>query len=285
MNYTGLDIGSISNKVRQVLLSQNYVEVVSPIIRGSDSAINKRFRVLNVESCVSYLRDCMETPLRKFTSMTVPKIFEIGPCFRQGENDETHRQEFYMMELYSVGEGLAEMRSLTSRILSSVRNRDIPSQVISIKDIIFSEFGLQIGATSTDELVRKIADKYGYSLSFQSYQVMNKYIEEKEGQIFVEQNRLYFLEDYPVCTIDSAARIHNQNIIQRFEAYYNGLEIAHAFVDCLDADDIAHRASSGSTLDDEKEELINLTKNYFLSPTVGLGIGIDRLCMIDEGEQ
>lgn len=285
MNYTGLDIGSISNKVRQVLLSQNYVEVVSPIIRRSDSAINKRFRVLDAESCVSYLRDCMETPLRKFSSMTVPKIFEIGPCFRQGENDETHRQEFYMMELYSVGEGLAEMRSLTSRILSSVMNRDIPSQVISIKDIIFSEFGLQIGATSTDELVRKIADKYGYSLSLQSYQVVNKYIEEKEDQIFVEQNRLYFLEDYPVCTIDSAARINNQNIIQRFEAYYNGLEIAHAFVDCLDADDIAYRVSLGSTLDDEKEELINLTKNHSLCPTVGLGIGIDRLCMIDEGEQ
>lgn len=285
MNYTGLDIGVVSNKVRRVLFSENYVEAVSPIIRSSDSAVNKRFSVNDAESCASYLRDCIETPLRKLSSVTMPKVFEIGPCFRQGENDETHKLEFYMMELYSVGEGLTEMQLLTTKVVSSVLDVDIPSEVISFKDVIWSEFRLSLGLTTTEDLVRRIADKYEYASNLHSYQVVNKYVEEIEKRLFVEPNKLYFLTDYPLCTVDSAARVDNQNIIQRFEAFYNRLEIAHAFVDCLDAEDISTRSHAASTFDTETEELISLTTSSCLPPTVGLGIGIDRLCMIQEGGQ
>lgn len=280
MNYNGIDIGIVANKVRQILLANGYAETVSPIIRKNDSAVNKRFKVCNSVSDEGFLRDCMELPLRKAVTPTTPKVFEIGPCFRQGESDKTHKQEFYMMELYSLNQKLTDMVTLMKSIVEGIMGFSVEYECVSLKDLIYLEFGFDIASASTEDVISAITSSYPELISSKDYEVLNRYIEKKEQEVFRKKSKLYFLRDYPVCTIDSAARVSGTNCIERFEVYFNGLEIAHAFVDCLDADDIEQRARLAGTLDDETKELILLTRQNCLSPTVGLGIGIDRLCMI-----
>lgn len=283
MNYTGKDIGMNANKVRKILIANGYQEVVSPILRSSDSAVNPRFSVNVANNGTRFLRDCMEMPLRKCADKITPKVFEIGPCFRQDKIDDTHRQEFYMMELYSVDEELPGMKILTEAIVSEVMGVHIPSRVFSLVDIILEDMGIDIRIASTEELMSAIKNKHSNLLGDNNYKIVNKYIDYLENSICVEKEIIYFLEEYPVCTIDSAARCGNTNTIKRFEAFFNGLEIAHAFVDCLDEVDIRMRAADASIGDRETSELIQLTEQGYFLPTVGLGIGIDRLCMMQGG--
>ena len=280
MKDSGINIGMNANKVRKILLRNGYQEVVSPILRNYDSAVNPRFSVQSVDSDDKYLRDCMETPLRKHISTITPKIFEIGPCFRQGEVDDTHRREFYMMELYSANGELQAMKTLTEDIVSAVIGNSVLSISISLVQEMTKDLDIDIRYVDTEELIATISSKYSHISGERKYQVVNQYIDHLEQSICVNKDVLYFLEEYPVCTIDSAARYGKTNTIQRFEAFYNGLEIAHAFVDCMDASDIRIRASDASINDEETQELIQLTEQDYFLPTVGLGIGINRLCMI-----
>lgn len=282
MSYTGKEIGKTANMVRRILINNNYCEVTSPILRNSDSAVNSRFLVHGLDSYTGYLRDCMETPLRKYIDEETPKVFEIGPCFRQGEVDETHRQEFYMMELYSVNEGLSAMKLLVESIVSDVLGGSIPSITISLSKVIKQDVGVDIRTASTGELILAICNKYNDISGGRNHEVVNRYIDYLEKQLCIERGVIYFLDHYPVCTIDTAARLNDTNIILRFETFVNGLEIAHAFVDCMDETEIRTRVKSASTEDVEKCELIEITKLGYLLPTVGLGIGIDRLCMMQE---
>lgn len=283
MKDSGINIGINANKVRKILIRNGYQEIVSPILRSCDSAINPRFSVRSTDSDDMFLRDCMETPLRKYISPATPKIFEIGPCFRQGEIDDTHRKEFYMMELYSANEELQAMKTLTENIVSDVIGNSVRSISISLVQEIMKDLDIDIRYVDTEELLAAISSKYSHISSERKYQVVNEYIDYLENSICVDKDVLYFLEEYPVCTIDSAARYGNTNTIQRFEAFYNRLEIAHAFVDCMDAFDIRIRAADASIQDDETQELIQLTERDYFIPTVGLGIGINRLCMIQRG--
>ena len=284
MNYTGKDIGMNANKVRKILIANGYQEVVSPILRSSDSTVNPRFSV-NVEKSVPrFLRDCMEMPLRKYVGRTTPKVFEIGPCFRRDKIDDTHRQEFYMMELYSVNEELTEMTILTETIVTEVMGVCIPSKKISLVNVILEDLKIDIRIDSTETLISAIRNKHGNLLNGNNYQVVNKYIDYLEKTLCVEKEIIYFLEEYPVCTIDSAARYNNTNTIKRFEAFVNGLEIAHAFVDCLDGNDIRIRAADSLIDDRETFELIQLIEQGYFPSTVGLGVGIDRLCMVQGGD-
>lgn len=284
MNDTGKNIGVNANKVRKVLAANDYQEVVSLILRGSDSAVNPRFSVRDENGGTRFLRDCMEMPLRKLADRAMPKIFEIGPCFRQEPPDDTHREEFYMMELYSVEEGLAEMKTLTEAIVSEITGVPVPSKSISLADIILEDIGVDIRAAATEELISAIKTKYSKLSDDKQYQIVNEYIGLLSESICKEKGVLYFLEEYPACTIDSAARHGNANTIRRFEAHLNGLEIAHAFVDCMDAADIKARAAGEEIEDKETLELIQDTEQGRLLPTVGLGIGINRLCMAQGGD-
>jgi len=276
----GADLGYVSNLVRNILLSHGYIEVFTPVLRADDSVVNPRFSVIGNNGRARYLRDCMELPLRKYISDQRPKVFEIGPCFRQGEDDATHSEAFYMMELYSLDQSLDAMLLLTASIIEAVLGCRVTKKIISMKGVIQEEFDLDITSASTESLVSGITEKYPRLAAEAGYKVVNRYIDLKEPELFTEDDVLYFLTDYPLCTIDSAKRVENENRIFRFEAFYNGKEIAHAFVDSMDSYDLQKRIEPGETMDPEKEELITLTKNGRLCPTVGLGIGIDRLALL-----
>lgn len=283
MKDTGINIGINANKVRKILIKNGYQEVVSSVLRRSDSAVNPRFSVHGTDSCEGFLRDCMEIPLRKYICAATPKIFEIGPCFRQGEVDDTHRNEFYMMELYSANEELPAMKTLTEEIVSDVIGDSVPSISISLAQEMLKDLNIDIRYADTEELISAISSKYNHISGERNYQIVNQYIDYLEKSICVGKDVLYFLEEYPVCTIDSAARYGDTNTIQRFEAFYNKLEIAHAFVDCMDGSEIRIRAADSFIEDIETQELIQLTEQGYFLPTVGLGIGINRLCMMQGG--
>lgn len=274
--YSKLRRGKIANIVRTVLVGNGYKEVMTPIMRPGFSLINPRFKV----SDGSYLRDCMELSLRKMVTEEEPKIFEIGPCFRSEEVDSTHCQEFYMMELYSVGQTIDDMVTLAEELVSIAVPKMQGCEKLSLREFIRNDLGLDIAQESTETLIQHLVRKHHYLNPGMPHFMMMEYIEAVVEPLLSVSNCLYFITDYPTCTIAVADRAEGLNYIRRFECFFNGLEVAHSFVDSLNYEDVKSRLISADVLGPEEEELLELTLKGSLLPTAGLGVGIDRLGMV-----
>ena len=92
-----------------------------------------------------------------------------------------------------------------------------------------------------------------------------------------------FVIDYPKELSPLAKyNFHNKKITERFEFYVAGKEIANAYSELNDPIEQYERFMKQTT--DEEKMVLNLefitALEYGMPPTGGLGIGIDRLCMI-----
>ena len=222
----------------------------------------------------------MELPLKKLVTYEEPKIFEIGPCFRCEEIDSTHCQEFYMMELYSLGQTIEDMKRLTVDIVKASVPIMSGYQVLSLREFIKNDLGIDIAYESTETIIQMLVHKHHHLNPGLPHFMLMEYIEVVIEPILSAPNCLYFVTDYPTCTIAVADRVEGLNFIKRFECFLNGLEVAHSFVDSLDYNDMNERLTNADVLGPEEYELLELTQKGLLPPTVGLGIGIDRLCML-----
>lgn len=268
----------VLRNLRDCLYKEGYLETNSRIMREYDSSINPRFCLTSG----NFLRDCMELPLRKKISATCPKVFEIGPCFRIEKEDETHLSEFYMMELYSLNETLRDMIALMNSAITSCMPFVTNTKEVSVRDFILKDLGIDIFSEDTNTLVSMIAAKHPkvFMKDRPHYVTVNKYIETFIESALSEKDCLYFLLDYPMCTISIAKRQKNSNCIERFECFINGVEVSNSFEDCMDADDLEKRVSNAGIMGEEDEELVGLTRRNEICQTVGLGIGVDRLCLL-----
>ncbi len=273
----------IFRNARNFLYQQGYTETTTQIIRNTDSGVNRRFRLDNGK----FLRDGMDLALKKKVSDITPKVFELGPCFRQDKEDETHYLEFYMLETFSGNETLKDMIEL----MKGLTLQCIPEIVrefkeVSVRDFIADDLGIDISVETTKSLVDTIIAKYHGQIERNKldYVTVNKYISLCIESSLTKNGCLCFLVDYPLCTIAIAKRkSQDSNCILRTECFLNGLELANGFEDCMDAKDLEARLIENNITTVEEEELLHLTRNGKIPPAAGIGIGIDRLCMLYKG--
>jgi lysyl-tRNA synthetase class 2 len=102
-----------------------------------------------------------------------------------------------------------------------------------------------------------------------------------------------FLVDYPVEMSPLAkAKPDNNRLVERFEAFAGGMEIANAFTELNDPIEQRERfirQQKARKAEADVEEVIDqdflLALEYGMPPAGGLGVGIDRLVMLLTGQQ
>jgi lysyl-tRNA synthetase class II len=265
--------------LRDTLRTETFVEVVTPVARKADLGPGRRAPVAFDGG--RFLRTMIGPALRVNLEFH-PRIFEIGPCFRPEKPDELHAPEFTMLDLYAADEDFEFLIALAAR-LTTPYLRYTPV-CVSIADYIRDLFGIDLRHEPVGDLPARMADHMHLSGQIPFKAVLGEFVErELETQ---SVGAAIFLTDYPTGGDEPCARLAQGTtaILNRFELLVDGIEVVHGYEDEADGQAFAERARAVDLYDDEQALAWEaITAGRVPAASVGLGIGIERLCMAAAG--
>jgi lysyl-tRNA synthetase class 2 len=298
----------IVRAVRRFLDSRGFIEVETPVFQPSAGGAAAKPFIAHYHALDEdlYLRIALELYLKRLIVGGLDRVYEIGRVFRNEGISTRHNPEFTMLEAYQAYADYNDVMKLTEDMLAAVALEALGNQetvfaenTISFKppfkrldyrEALKLYWGRDIGQyPDLDSLRNAMADS-GMKVDFNKDR--GKLLDEI-ASTYVEPNLVQptFLVDYPVETAPLAKRHRaDPTLVERFELYISGMEVANAFTELNDPldqrdrfkDQAAHKAA------DEEAEVIDedflLALEYGMPPTGGLGVGIDRLVMLLTGQ-
>ncbi|MFH9862244.1 amino acid--tRNA ligase-related protein [Streptomyces sp. NPDC017202] len=265
--------------LRDTLRAEAFVEVTTPTMRRADLGPGRR---LPVDHDGGRFLRAMIGPALRVNLEHHPRVFEIGACFRPEKPDELHAPEFQMLDLYAAGEDFDFLLALTERLIRP--HLPYAPQRVSVVGHIRDQFGIDLHREPLGDLPARMAAHLGMSPDVPFKTVLGQYVErEVEVQ---SAGAALFLTEYPVGGDEPCARLTpgTTAVLNRFEVLVDGIEVVHGYEDEPDGAAFVDRARAVDLYDDEQalaREAIDTGR--VPAGSVGLGIGIERLCMAASG--
>ena len=290
--------------IRKYLEAQGYLEVETPILQPIyGGAAARPFKTHhNALNTSFYLRIANELYLKRLIVGGYEGIYEFAKDFRNEGMSRFHNPEFTMLELYVAYKDYLWMMDQTEILLEKIAvdlhgttevqvgphtiNFQRPWKRLTMFEAIHHFTGIDV-SDMDEAALRDTAHRLNITLEASAGQ--GKIIDEIFGTQ-CEPNLIQptFITDYPI-SMSPLAKRHRNNpaLVERFEVICNGKEICNAFSELNDPIDQRQRFEDQLTLGARgDEEAMALDEDflralrYGMPPTVGIGIGIDRLAMI-----
>ncbi|MCX8126086.1 MAG: lysine--tRNA ligase [Dehalococcoidia bacterium] len=301
---TFLKRSTIITAVRQFFNQRGFIEVETPVFQPVAGGAAARPFVAHYHALGEdlYLRIALELYLKRLIVGGLDRVYEIGRVFRNEGIDARHSPEFTMLEAYQAYADYFDIMRLTEELLEHIvltvfgrSEIEYGGKVISLKppytrldyrEAMKQFWGRDIDMYPDTESLRSAMAEDGMTVEPQKDR--GKLLEELVST-YIEPNLVQptFLIDHPVETAPLAKRHRsNPKLVERFELYIGGMEIANAFTELNDPLDQRDRFKEQvrSRGVDSEEEVIDedflMALEQGMPPTGGLGIGIDRLVML-----
>ena len=294
----------IISNMRRYFDDHGWLEVETPILQGvHGGAAARPFQTHhNTLDMPLYLRIANELYLKRLIVGGFDGVYEFGKMFRNEGMDRTHNPEFTSMEIYVAYKDYIWMMEMVEELLEKVTHtihgvtkvtvggKQIdfagPYRRLTMFDSIKEYAGLDV-SNLDEQGLREVCAKLGIEVD--ASMGKGKLIDEIFGAK-VEANLIQptYITDYPI-EMTPLAKKHRSKpgLVERFELFVNGKEIANAYSELNDPIDQRERFEEQLKLaargDDEAmamDEDFLRALEYGMPPTSGLGIGIDRLTML-----
>lgn len=291
--------------LRKFLEQMDFVEVETPMLHPiPGGAIAKPFVTHhNALSDDFYLRIAPELYLKRLVIGGIERVFEINRNFRNEGVSTRHNPEFTMLEFYMAHKEYKYGMDLVEKMLKSIVQQVCGHTLLPFGQHeidfgkAFEKLDLKTGilkytnCTEHDLLeanIDKTLEKHGIflldksaNLNQKMYQLFDELVESKLIQPT-------FLIDFPIEVSPLSKRDPNDpSIASRFELFIGGMELANAFSELNDPFDQAERFKAqvdarGAGDEEAHHYDADYIKalEYGLPPTLGVGIGVDRLTML-----
>jgi lysyl-tRNA synthetase class 2 len=300
-----VDRARIISAVRAYLDSNAFVEVETPVLQPLyGGALARPFATHhNALDRDLYLRIATELYLKRLIVGGLERVYELGKDFRNEGVSPKHNPEFTMVEWYEAyadyEDEARRLEALVSQAAAAVGYAgelgfSAPWRRISFFEAIETQTGIDLETHSDGEsLSAAIAERAlelpteGLTWVQLADDLLSKFVEPTLQQPT-------FVFDYPI-EISPLAREHRTRpgLVERWEAFAGGMEIANAFSELTDADvqrerfEAQQRLASGGGEHEfhPYDELFLQALEQGMPPAGGVGLGIDRLVMILTGRQ
>ena len=295
--------------MRRFFDEKGWLEVETPILQPiHGGAAARPFETHhNTLDQKLYMRIANELYLKRLIVGGFEGVYEIGKMFRNEGMDRTHNPEFTMMEIYvaykdylwmmNMVENLFETISQSTLGTTEIKNGDHvidfkgPYRRLSIYGGIEEYTGVDISNMDEAQLRAQCKE---WEVALDPTMGRGKIIDEIFGEK-VEPHLIQptFVTDYPI-EMTPLAKKHRteEGLVERFELFVNGKELANAYSELNDPIDQRQRFKDQLELanrGDEEAMAIDddflRAMEYGMPPTSGLGIGIDRLVMLMTGQR
>lgn len=294
----------VINTIRQYLNEGGALEVDTPVLQSiPGGAIARPFITHhNALDIPLYLRIANELYLKRLIVGGFDWVYEFSRNFRNEGMDRTHNPEFTILEFYVAYRDYFWMMNTTEKLLEKIAldlhgTTDVtvgdktisfaaPFKRISIYDAIKEFTGVDVSSMDEAQL-RDTCKKLKLDIddSMGKAKLIDTIFGEKCEGNFIQPT---FIIDYPV-EMSPLTKKHRSvpGLVERFELMINGKEIANAYSELNDPIDQRERFEEQVKLmergDDEAmfiDDDFLRALEYAMPPTAGIGIGIDRLCML-----
>jgi lysyl-tRNA synthetase class 2 len=294
----------LMNTIREFLNERGALEVDTPVLQSipGGAAAKPFITHHNALDVPFYLRIANELYLKRLIVGGFDWVYEFSRNFRNEGMDRTHNPEFTVLEWYTAYKDYFWMMETTEQLLEKIAialhgttdvqvgdtllNFKAPYKRISIHDAIKENSGIDVSALDEAGL-RDVCKQLKIDVppTIGKGKLIDEIFGATSEHKYVQPT---FIIDYPV-EMSPLTKKHRskEGLVERFELMVNGKEIANAYSELNDPIDQRERFEEQVRLMARGDEEAMFIDNDFLRaleygmpPTSGIGIGIDRLCML-----
>lgn len=258
-----------------------------------------------------YLITSPELQMKRLLAAGLERIYALCKCFRAEESGPQHSCEFTMLEWYRAWDDLDAIREDTEQLVAAAAEAATGDKLARVG-------GMQIDLTPPFERVtvrQLFAELIGIVLFGDEPQAEFRHrlvtagvdvgdAREWDDLFYAaflhriepalrQKNRPVFVEDWPV-RLGALARRKSDDpsLVERFELYVGGVELANAFGELTDADEQVARLRADQRARERRglpvypiDERFVASLREGLPPCAGIALGVDRLTMLVTGAE
>ncbi len=299
----------IIRRIREFFHDRGYVEVETPAMQAiPGGAAAQPFKTFhNALGCEFYLRIALELYHKRLLVGGMDKLFEIGKNFRNEGLSRRHNPEFTMLEAYCAYGDYETMMETVESLITTVAQKVLgtlqiqhrneagevtrtidltrPWRRARYKDLLCEKAGADWFTVSPAER-RQRAHDLGAEISrdHEDFEVTGAVFEKLIEPTLVQPT---FVTHLPRELVPLAKpSVEDPSTVEVFECCINGQEIAPGYTE--QNDPIAQRATLEHQAGGEQQKLDEdflIALEHGMPPAGGIGIGIDRLCMMLLGQE
>ena len=278
---TGLLIRSrVLHAIRCFFHERDFVEVETPV-RLATPALELH---IDAEPAGDHwLRTSPELHMKRLLAEGLPRLFQLGPCFRRGERGDRHHPEYTMLEWYRADADYTDILADTKALIAHVAQA-----VLGRTD--FRYLRNRIELLPRWERIT-VADAFQ---RFAGWDPTAAYDEDRFNEDLVNKVEPRLAKDVPTVLTDYPAEAAalarrkpgNPRVAERWELYIGGLELANAYSELTDP--VEQRARFEACAAARRalgKEVYPLDEDFLaalgqLPPCGGIALGVDRLVML-----
>lgn len=288
---------ALTQKIRNFFNENDFTEVETPIMTpmpGMEphlTPFETKFKKKHQPATTLYLNTSPEIQMKKLLAAGFGNIYNITKVFRNGEiGGSRHNPEFTMLEWYRTDADYTDIMKDCENLIHKIAPKFTPPfERLQVHEAFIKYCDIDLLKNKDEKTFRKTAESHGHSTEACNdwddifFKIFLNDIEPKLG--FQKPTILY---DYPASQAALAKKSSkNPFWAERFELYIDGLELANAYSELIDAKEQRERLIEEQNIRKKlKKTIFDIDEEFLASlesiqkPTAGIALGLDRLLMI-----